>query len=91
MLPPEYLASAPDSILRLVNQVEEDILCDMARRIIQTGQLTATAQWQASSRVMAARCFIFGSWCGWCCWGGEPWPGAAACACRHALRPQGVR
>lgn len=47
MLPPEYLASAPDSVLRLANQVEEDILCDMARRIVQTGQLTATAQWQA--------------------------------------------
>lgn len=47
MLPPEYLATAPDSVIRLVNQVEEDILCDMARRIVQTGQLTATAQWQA--------------------------------------------
>lgn len=47
MLPPDYLATAPDNIIRLVNQVEEDILCDMARRIVQTGQLTATAQWQA--------------------------------------------
>ena len=47
MLPPDYLATAPDSVIRLVNQVEEDILCDMARRIVQTGQLTATAQWQA--------------------------------------------
>ena len=47
MLPPDYLATAPDNIIRLVNQAEEDILCDMARRIVQTGQLTATAQWQA--------------------------------------------
>lgn len=61
MLPPEYLASAPDSVIQLVNQVEEDILCDMARRIVQTGQLTATAQWQAwrLEQLGASRQYIY--------------------------------
>ncbi len=61
MLPPDYLATAPDSIIRLVNQVEEDILCDMARRIVQTGQLTATAQWQAwrLEQLGASRQYIY--------------------------------
>ena len=61
MLPPEYLASAPDSVIGLVNQVEEDILCDMARRIVQTGQLTATAQWQAwrLEQLGASRQYIY--------------------------------
>lgn len=47
MLPPDYLEHLPDSIVELFRQVEEDILEDMARRIVKTESITDTAQWQA--------------------------------------------
>lgn len=47
MLLPNYLDSLPDSVVTLFRQVEEDILEDMARRIVKTESITDTAQWQA--------------------------------------------
>jgi hypothetical protein len=46
MLPPDYLEHAPDEVLRLVEQAQEDILADMARRIAKVGTFTETAVWQ---------------------------------------------
>ena len=46
MLPPDYLDSLPDSVLDLFRRVEEDILADMARRIVKTASITDTAKWQ---------------------------------------------
>ena len=47
MLLPDYLDSLPDSVVTLFRQVEEDILEDMARRLLNTESVTDTAQWQA--------------------------------------------
>lgn len=47
MLPPEFLDHAPDKLVELFDQVEDDILRDMARRIAKMGRLTDTAEWQA--------------------------------------------
>lgn len=47
MLPPEFLDHAPDKLVELFDQVEDDILRDMARRIAKMGWLTDTAEWQA--------------------------------------------
>lgn len=47
MLLPDYLDSLPYSVVTLFRQVEEDILEDMARRIVKTESITDTAQWQA--------------------------------------------
>ena len=47
MLLPDYLDKLPDPLVTLFQQVEEDILEDMASRILKTGKLTDSAQWQA--------------------------------------------
>ena len=47
MLLPDYLDSLPDSVVILFRQVEEDILEDMARRLLKAESITDTAQWQA--------------------------------------------
>ena len=46
MLTPDYLEDVPAAMMRLWQQVEEDILQDVARRIGKMGQITATADWQ---------------------------------------------
>lgn len=46
MLSPEYLDAAPDALVELLRQLEDDILRDAARRIGKTEQVTDTAQWQ---------------------------------------------
>ena len=46
MLTPDYLENVPAAMMRLWQQVEEDILQDVARRIGKMGQITATADWQ---------------------------------------------
>lgn len=46
MLTPEYLGSCTDYLLALYDELEEQILQDMARRIVKTGELTETADWQ---------------------------------------------
>ena len=46
MLTPDYLENVPAAMMRLWQQVEEDILQDVARRIGKMGDVTATADWQ---------------------------------------------
>ena len=46
MLPPSYLDQVPDAFVQLWQQVEEQILQDVARRIGKMDKVTATANWQ---------------------------------------------
>lgn len=46
MLPPSYLDQMPDAFVQLWQQVEEQILQDVARRISKMEALTPTANWQ---------------------------------------------
>ena len=46
MLAPDYLDHAPDRLVMLWQQVEDDILRDVARRISKMESLTPTANWQ---------------------------------------------
>lgn len=46
MLTPDYLDTLPDALVALWQQVEEDILRDVARRIGKMGEVTETAAWQ---------------------------------------------
>ena len=46
MLPPSYLDQMPDAFVQLWQQVEDDILRDVARRISKMDTMTPTANWQ---------------------------------------------
>ena len=46
MLPPNYLDQMPDAFVQLWQQVEDEILQDVARRIGKMDKVTATANWQ---------------------------------------------
>lgn len=46
MLTPDYLDTLPDALVELWQQVEEDILRDIARRIAKMNSVTDTAGWQ---------------------------------------------
>lgn len=46
MLAPDYLDHAPDRLVLLWQQVEDDILRDVARRISKMDTMTPTAHWQ---------------------------------------------
>ena len=46
MLPPSYLDRMPDAFVQLWQQVEDDILRDVARRIGKMDKMTAAANWQ---------------------------------------------
>ena len=46
MLPPSYLDQMPDAFVQLWQQVEEQILQDVARRIGKMDKVTTTANWQ---------------------------------------------
>lgn len=46
MLPPEYLTGAADGVVEIYAQVETDIVADITRRIMKTGEITETAAWQ---------------------------------------------
>ena len=46
MLPPSYLDAMPDAFVQLAQQVEDEILQDVARRIGKMGTLTETADWK---------------------------------------------
>ena len=46
MLPPSYLDQMPDAFVQLWQQVEDDILRDVARRIGKMDKVTPTANWQ---------------------------------------------
>ena len=56
MLTPDYLENVPAAMMRLWQQVEEDILQDVARRIGKMGQITATADWQLWRREQTRLC-----------------------------------
>ena len=46
MLPPSYLDAMPDAFVQLAQQVEDEILQDVARRIGKMDGITSTANWQ---------------------------------------------
>lgn len=46
MLPPEYFDHAADDILALYSQLDETIIRDITRRLVKTGNVSATADWQ---------------------------------------------
>ena len=46
MLTPEYIAGIADSMIDIYAEVEDDIIADIARRIVKTGTITDTAAWQ---------------------------------------------
>ena len=46
MLTPEYLGDASAYLVRLYDDLEDEIIRDIARRIVKTGELTGTAKWQ---------------------------------------------
>ena len=46
MLTPEYLKDLPKNVIRIMQQLEDDIIADIARRISENLKLTATAEYQ---------------------------------------------
>lgn len=46
MLPPSYLMSVGDDFVELYGSLEQEIIADVARRIVKTGYVTSTAGWQ---------------------------------------------
>ena len=56
MLTPDYLENVPAPMMQLWQQVEEDILKDVARRIGKMNQITATADWQLWRREQTRLC-----------------------------------
>lgn len=46
MLSPEYYEGCADDVIRLYEQLEDDIISDIVRRIMKTGKVTATARHQ---------------------------------------------
>lgn len=47
MLSPEYYDSCADTILAHYAKLEDDILCDIIRRLLKTGIMTDSAKHQA--------------------------------------------
>ena len=41
-----YLQQMAEELVPLYSELETDILCDVARRIVKAGRLTETAEWQ---------------------------------------------
>lgn len=56
MLTPDYLENVPAPMMQLWQQVEEDILRDVTRRIGKMNQITATADWQLWRREQVRLC-----------------------------------
>ena len=46
MLSPDYYESCADDVIRLYEQLEDDIISDVVRRIMKTGKITETAKHQ---------------------------------------------
>lgn len=46
MLPPDYFDYAADDLLELYSKLDEAITRDIVRRLVKTGKVTATADWQ---------------------------------------------
>ena len=51
MLTPEYLASFSSGYLGMVDNLNEQIVRDIARRMIKTGKVTDTAKWQMAYKL----------------------------------------
>lgn len=49
MLTPEQLAHCSDDILKLYAQLEDEIIRDIARRIVKAGNVTDTGEWQINA------------------------------------------
>ena len=56
MLTPDYLDNVPAAMMSLWQQVEDDILRDVARRIGKMGEVTETADWQLWRREQVRLC-----------------------------------
>lgn len=50
MLTPEYLNSCTDYLLGMYDQLQTEICCDIARKLVKTGRLTDSA-WMQAKRV----------------------------------------
>lgn len=48
MLTPKQLSELPDNVVKLYEEIEDNIIRDMARRIVKTNFATESAQWQLS-------------------------------------------
>ena len=48
MLTPKQLSELPDNVVALYEELEDDIIRDMARRIVKTNFATESTQWQLS-------------------------------------------
>lgn len=46
MLSPAYLADCADDVVAAFDELQTRIVCDIARRIVKTGEITDTARWQ---------------------------------------------
>ena len=46
ILTPRYLAGVADGVVDIFSQAENEILADIARRIVKTGSVTNTAGWE---------------------------------------------
>lgn len=51
MLPPEYLAGVADDVVLTFSSVEDEIVADIAKRIVKMGYISETTEWQ----IMKAR------------------------------------
>ena len=47
MLTPEYLDDIGNAAIELYTELDERIARDIARRLVKSGAVTSTAQWQA--------------------------------------------
>lgn len=55
MLTPEYLATFAQGYMGYVDILNDQICKDIARRIVKTGDITATAKWQAEMAMQSGR------------------------------------
>ena len=55
ILTPRYLSGVADGVVDVFSQAENEILADIARRIIKTGRVTNTAGWQMQKMREAGR------------------------------------
>ena len=46
MLPPEYLAGVADDVVLTFSSVEDEIVADIAKRIVKMGYISETTEWQ---------------------------------------------
>lgn len=51
MLTPDYLQNCTSYLLGMIDRINEQVVADIARRIVKTGKLTSTAQLQAEKLI----------------------------------------